>query len=213
MRAHDRRIIHSSVESDYRTQPRLFEALDQEFDFTVDMAASRRSRLCERWYGPDHPDPDFRDALDPKEPWYPGRRFLNPPYSVKLRDKLREQGKPEEVWRAMEIKRWVERCWLETRYAGTVVAIVPYSPQTEWWRQFISQGMPVDVTLGDGPRDSRHPWHRAHEIRQFYRRLSFLTPEGKPTGGAGVNHAVVVWKPNPGYVEPWTPVVRYWEYE
>jgi hypothetical protein len=209
MRDHDRRIIHSSVESDYRTPMELISSLDEEFHFTTDVCASHRNALFAKWFGPGHQDPARRDALY-NGTWGTGPHFINPPYSKKRADELRKAGAPEPEWRCYLIERWAERCWMES-LTQVVVGLFPYSSQTAWWKEHVWQG----GRMADGSKPEIHwRWHRASEVRLFHHRLSYLDPEGIPTGNsAGVNSAVIVWKPPCGYVEPWVPTVRYWTYE
>ena len=57
---------------EYESPPWLFKALDGEFGFTFDAAASEQNRLCKRWT-----DDVLRAAIDPTD-----RIFCNPPYSL-----------------------------------------------------------------------------------------------------------------------------------
>lgn len=177
---HDKRIIHSSVESNWRTPPDLFLALDNEFDFTLDAAADERSHLTPEWLGPGGRSPD---ALDPAVRWC-GRIFLNPPYSKKEK---------------MPIEPWLKKCWLESLAGATIVALIPFSPQTEWYRQYV---------YGHGMM----PPHCAVEERRLPYRVSYLRPDGSPAGNAGVNTAIIVWKPTHRIVWPFTPHSYYWSY-
>jgi len=56
--------------------------LHEEFGFVLDAAALENSTLCNKWFGPDHPDISRRDALVMN--WSKdadgGAIFLNPPY-------------------------------------------------------------------------------------------------------------------------------------
>nr|DAH15801.1 MAG TPA: DNA N-6-adenine-methyltransferase [Caudoviricetes sp.] len=42
--------IFSSEKMDWETPQKLFEALNQEFDFTIDLAASPSNAKCSRFY-------------------------------------------------------------------------------------------------------------------------------------------------------------------
>jgi hypothetical protein len=211
---HDRRIIHSSEESNWRTPPTCFARLDEEFRFHIDAAADRASALCKLWYGPGStlafPGGTCEDAL--AFPWHnyvllpvpPSREptlgvaarfFLNPPYSKKHK---------------MPIEPWVKKCWEESQRGCTIVAILPFAPQTDWYRRYVyGHFIPVGAPVG---RDYQWAGHAAMEERRLPHRISFLRPDGSPAGNAGVNSVVVIWKPNPGYVGPWQPAVRYWSY-
>jgi hypothetical protein len=190
MNNHDKRIIHSSEEAGWRTPPALFVALAREFDVVVDAAASLADRLCDAFFGPDHPDPLYCDALKVPD-WHAaadgGAVFLNPPYSRKL---LRETGD-----NAYDIASWATVCAVQARKGATIVGVFPYSVQTAWWYTYV-----------------RHGDLKAHEIRTIPHRVSFLRPDGSPAGNAGGNTAIVIWRPPCGYVGDWQPAERVWDY-
>ncbi len=189
MKDHAQTLIHSSVEPFYRTDPALFAALDREFHFQVDAAADHENALCDWWYGPDAPH-GLEDGLH--RPWIEGPHFCNPPYSRTRMKELKDAGADRVEVAAFDIRRWAEKCAVEGS-THTVVALLPTAIQTGWWQACV--------------------WEHADEIRLFPRRLKFLEPDGTPCENvAGVNHAVVIWRPDPGYVGIWQPTVRYWDY-
>lgn len=200
---HTERVQHSSKFPNWRTPTRLFAALDHEFCFVLDAAAEKENKLCPHYFGPDHTNPALRDAL--KVDWadyiassyagtyHPFPRmgvFVNPPYS-------REHKMP--------IGPWVEKCWLESQKGLTIVGVIPYSPQTEWWRRWVEGQQEPEETLAT--------FHAARETRKIPHRVTFLRPDGSVEGNAGGNTAIVVWKPRGGIVAPWVPWAPYWDYE
>lgn len=192
-------VQHSSKEPNWRTPPSLFAQLDQEFAFIIDAAATKDVTLCQRYFGPDVADPVLRDALTVdwdfwRNRWYdtagPGYAiFVNPPYSRELK---------------LPIGPWIEKCWLESQKGAVIVGVIPYSPQTEWWRKWVEGHEPLDGTLAT--------FHAAREVRKIPHRVSFLRPDGTEADNAGGNTAIVVWKPKSGLVAPWVPWSSYWDY-
>lgn len=199
MKSHDQRIIGSSGESIYRTERSLAAILDAEFNFTVDVCASRDNAIVPaNYFGPDHLESARRDAL--KIPWHLGhmqgrvRAFMNPPYSRVL---------------GIPIAPFVAKAYGEARMnQHTVVALLPAAVQTTWWRRFVLQ---------------------ADEIRFFPHRLNFWLSEeeleainarrageGKaPLGelaNANVNHAVVIWRPHFGAYYTNDPHIVWWSH-
>jgi phage N-6-adenine-methyltransferase len=74
--------LHFSTGTDVWTTPDdLFKALDAEFHFTLDAAAEKHNRKVHSYLGPDHVDPNKRDALIVV---WQGTVFCNPPYSRPL---------------------------------------------------------------------------------------------------------------------------------
>lgn len=82
--------VHFSRKSDdWATPVDLFDQLDQEFAFDWDVAATQANTRIgpRRYFGPDHHNPDFRDALarswgcdeDDELTW---TVWCNPPYSL-----------------------------------------------------------------------------------------------------------------------------------
>lgn len=111
-----------SVKNFWATPCDVFDALDQEFDFELDAAATADSAKCPEWFGLDHPDPTMRDAF--ARGWCQ-RTYLNPPYSP-------DGG---------GIFRWVMKAQTEVNNgnAPLVVLMLPGTADTEWavflWEQ------------------------------------------------------------------------------
>jgi phage N-6-adenine-methyltransferase len=199
---HDIAVQHSSQRSDWRTPSDLFAALDREFHFQLDVAADDDNALCEEY---------LTKAEDGLTAWWrwvtAGACFMNPPYS--RGDKA--QGIPAEP-----IEPWIEKAWTESLAGATVVGVLPFSPQTAWFRAYVyghssdpARLQPFGAWCG----------HAARELRLLPHRVTFLRPDGQPavsaTGAAttaGNNTCIVIWTPNPGYVGPWQPAIRYWSY-
>ena len=205
MPRHADQIMHSSKFPNWRTPKALFYQLNLEFDFYLDAAADVASALCAAWLGPGSRWGE--DALALRWAALSAGRavFLNPPYS-------REEG--------MGIDPWVETCWKQSLEDHiTIVAVLPYAPQTVYFRQWVMGWQPKSGWSG----------HAAREIRLIPHRVNFeLSPEdfaaynaqrvadGKPPlaklPSAGVNTCIVIWDPARGIVGPWQPHTRYWSY-
>lgn len=181
MKTETQRILHSSKESNWRTPPEMFAALDREFKFDLDAAADEASGLCQNWIG------ESEDGLVVSWGTLGEYVFLNPPYS-------REAGLPIELW--------IEKCWREAQAGCTVVAVLPHSVQTIWYQRWVYGVTKIGQWSG----------FAADEVRQIPHRVTFLHPDGTPRHNAPGNTCVVIWRPNPGYVGPWSPTVRYWSY-
>jgi len=72
----------TSLVDTWTTPKHIFDKLNEEFNFGLDAAALESSALCKNWYGPDHPDPNKRDAIfcDWNKDSEGKPIFLNPPY-------------------------------------------------------------------------------------------------------------------------------------
>lgn len=199
----DKNAIHSSNESNYRTADPLFNALDQEFEFSVDLAALSTNSKCPLYLGPDHPQLMCRDALGDfgwaylvKEQ-FKGVRiprlsgFINPPYSRMRARKLKQAGAPEEQIRAMLIENWAERCYRESLHMN-IVGVFPAGTQTAWWQKYVH--------------------NKVREIRDLPHRESFLSPDGTPLDNAGVNTCILVWARWGGRMIEHRSNRNYWTY-
>jgi len=181
----------------------MYAKLDTEFHFDWDVAANTANHLvvqsgdhaddARRWFGPgaEHEDGlavDWAQQLryvarrPGSDPPRPPTLFMNPPYS-------KEEG--------LLIEPWLQKAWRESARGCTVVGVIPYNPQTAAFREY---------AWGEGTE------HAAMELRILSHRVDFLRGDGSKADNAPGNTCVVIWKPNPGYVDVWQPVVRYWSY-
>lgn len=107
-------VVFSRASDEWRTPADLFAALDAEFSFDLDAAATADNALCLYYRGPDHPTPHFRNGL--VFDWAPST-FLNPPYS--------------------QCKSFVAKAAEEAGKGCTVVALLPARTDTRWWHAHI----------------------------------------------------------------------------
>lgn len=90
----------------------LFDALNREFHFTLDVCANSENAKCESFFSPGV------DGL--AMPWT-GRCWMNPPYN-------------------REMKLWVEKAWKESLAGATVVSLLPVRSDCDWWHDFALKG-------------------------------------------------------------------------
>jgi phage N-6-adenine-methyltransferase len=97
----------SSAKDDWETPQELFDLLNDEFHFTVDVCATKETAKCDRYYTPQD------SAL--KIPWIGEVCWMNPPYG-------------------RQIGHWVAKAGHEgARYNTMVVALLPARTDTQWW--------------------------------------------------------------------------------
>jgi phage N-6-adenine-methyltransferase len=115
---------YKTSNDDTWTTPRaFFDKLDDEFLFGLDAAALSSSTLVPaNWYGPDHQDPERRDAFT--RSWVSDSAgkpiYLNPPY-----------GKT--------IGSWMGKANAEALSGAVVVCLVPARTDTNWWHSYCIQ--------------------------------------------------------------------------
>lgn len=116
--------------TDVRGTPQwLYDALNDEFGFTIDVCASRAMHKHVNWIGPDHRSPRRRDSLtvdwDLDYAKY-GRRpvaFCNMPYS------------------AGNIPRWCARAQQQAQDRRvTSVLLLPADISTGWYQAYVHGG-------------------------------------------------------------------------
>ena len=103
--------LFSSKKHDWETPQALFDALNEEFEFGLDAAASDHNAKCEHYFT------DEDDALTKDWSGY-GAAWCNPPYGRK-------------------IGRWIEKCAIEGKRT-VVVALIFARTDTRWFHKWIA---------------------------------------------------------------------------
>lgn len=101
----------TSIREDWETPDSLFDPLNQEFSFTLDVCATPENAKCIEFFTKEH------DGL--LQPWT-GTCWMNPPF-----------GKQS---------RWVEKAYLESLRGCTVVCLLPSRTNTNWWHDYCMKG-------------------------------------------------------------------------
>jgi phage N-6-adenine-methyltransferase len=99
------RFQSKSVE--WATPQQLFAVLNDEFGFTLDVAASRENAKCGRYFTAEN------DAL--RQSW-DGTCWMNPPYG-------------------REVPRWLEKAIAESKRGVTTVCLIPARTNTGWFHE------------------------------------------------------------------------------
>jgi phage N-6-adenine-methyltransferase len=95
----------------WETPQHLFDLLNLEFKFTLDPCCLKETAKCSKFYTPSD------NGLI--KSWLGETVFVNPPYS---------RG---------NIDKWVHKCWMESTYGTTVVALLPVSTSSNWFHKYI----------------------------------------------------------------------------
>lgn len=221
MNDHRLQMLHSSQECDWRTPPALYEALAATFPIEIDLAANAEACLTVRddmnyFLGPDHPNPQMRDAL--KVPWHELGKcgFLNPSYSLTLYSDGIKAGVDRSELQWLLIDNWARKAYQESLLGFHTIGVFPYASQTEWFRRYVMGHIETPIQSMTDPAECTYQvgWagHAALDFWRLPHRVSYLRADGKPAANANVNTCVVHWGPNPGFVGPWVPSGRYWSY-
>lgn len=101
----------SSKNMDWCTPQNVFDKLDAEFHFALDVAATENSAKCENFFTPE------TDGLN--QSWSCcGSVFCNPPYG-------------------RELKKWVRKAYTEAQSGQTIVLLIPARTDTAFFHDYI----------------------------------------------------------------------------
>ena len=104
-------VLFSSKDEEWATPQAFFDALNKEFQFTLDPCALHHNAKCSLYYTP------IEDGLI--QDWGGNIIFCNPPYGRK-------------------IAAWVEKCYHEAKKENTkVVLLIPARTDTAYFHNFI----------------------------------------------------------------------------
>ncbi len=111
--------VHFSSKSDmWETPQDLFDKLNAEYGFTLDVCASFRNAKCKQFYD------KTTDGL--RQDWKENICWMNPPYG-------RDIGK----W----VKKAYEASHIDWQHTGaTVVCLLPARTDTRWWHDYCMKG-------------------------------------------------------------------------
>lgn len=97
--------IYSSDLNDWETPQWLFDLLNTEFKFILDVCANEKNAKCKKF---------FSEKDNGLEQRWSGRCWMNPPYGS-------------------AIQAWVQKAKNESNKGTTVVCLVPARTDTAWW--------------------------------------------------------------------------------
>lgn len=114
-----RETMFSSATDEWYTPQDFFDALNKEYNFTLDPCALASNAKCDVWFGPDHSDRNLRDglALDWNMFAAGGAVFMNPPYG-------------------RTIGKWVEKAAVTAAAGTSVICLLPARTDTRWFHDF-----------------------------------------------------------------------------
>lgn len=100
--------MFSSKSDEWTTPQYLYDALNEEFNFTLDVCATASNHKMSNYY--------TQSDSGLQKQWH-GTCFMNPPYS--------------------EVKLWIKKAWEEMENGVTTVALVPARTDTKWFHDYV----------------------------------------------------------------------------
>ena len=104
--------LFTSQTDNWETPQALFDKLNDEFHFDLDVCASLDNAKCKKFYTKE------QDGL--QQNWT-GVCWMNPPY-----------GK--------EIGKWLKKAYESSINGATVVCLIPSRTDTAWWHDYVMKG-------------------------------------------------------------------------
>lgn len=128
------RVVFSSKRADWATPQALFDDLNREFGFTLDVAADDTNAKCSRYYT------QADDGL--LCPWS-GVVWCNPPYGPHVGD-------------------WVEKAYREAGRGVSTVLLLPARTDTRWFHAYVLNKADIRfvqgrLKFGDGRQPAPFP--------------------------------------------------------
>ncbi len=105
--------LFRSDKQDWETPQFLFDGLNAEFKFTLDVCAVAENAKCRGFFTPED------DAL--AKDWGDAVCWMNPPYG-------------------RTIGKWMQKAFDASQNGATVVCLVPARTDTDWWHRFAMRG-------------------------------------------------------------------------
>lgn len=105
--------LFTSNTDQWETPQWLFDQLNEQYHFTLDVCALPENAKCERFYTPK------MDGL--KQNWVGEVCWLNPPYG-------------------REIGKWIQKAYEESQNGAMVVCLIPSRTDTKWFQDYCLKG-------------------------------------------------------------------------
>ena len=113
--------MYSSNTDECGTPQKLFDELNEKFDFDVDVCANAENAKCRRYFSKEE------DGL--KQDWTQFKTcWMNPPYG-------------------RQIGSWIEKAYETSLHGTTVVCLLPSRTDTRWFHDYCVKG---DITFIKG---------------------------------------------------------------
>lgn len=110
----NKEVMWSSKTEEWSTPQHIFDQLDEQFHFTLDVCATPENAKCDKYFTKED------DGL--QQSWTGHTCWMNPPYG-------------------REIKKWIRKAWLSSQKENTkVVCLLPSRTDTKWFHNYCAKG-------------------------------------------------------------------------
>ena len=123
------KILFSSKKQDYGTPLWLYDLMDEEYNFDLDVCANEQNHKCDRYYN------EKDNALDPDIRWN-ATSFCNPPYGRNTIGPWIQKAQEEGI---------INRC----KYPlPKIVCLIPARTDTIWWHTWCLKAQEIRFIKG-----------------------------------------------------------------
>lgn len=114
-----------SIKQDWNTPDNLFNKIDQDFHFEIDLAADKENSKCDKF---------FDKEIDGLKQKWDGICWLNPPYGDKT----------------SKMVDWIKKAYNESQLNNnlTVVMLIPARTNTKWFHQYCMKASEIKFICG-----------------------------------------------------------------
>lgn len=160
-------LLVPGARTEWETPWSLFDPLNQEFDFTLDVAASKENTRCLRYLTAedDALTVDWAEYIRRECRPYRPVCWLNPPYGP-------------------GIGRWLAKAAAERLNSVTTVCLLPARTDTRWWHQYVWDA------------STHHP-HTGVEVRFLAGRVRFELGGKPAPAGSTFPSVLVIFRGAP----------------
>lgn len=116
-------VMFSSKSTEWETPQKIFDELNKEFNFTIDVCATKENAKCKKYITKEE------NALAGH---WDGICWMNPPYG-------------------REIGKWIKHAWessIHPHLKTTVVCLIPARTDTKWWHEYIDKKAEIRFIKG-----------------------------------------------------------------
>ena len=115
------KVMFKSLKDDWETPQEVFDSLNSEFGFTLDVCSSDHNAKCTKYFTPKD------DGLS--KDWSNDVCFMNPPYG-------------------RVIGKWIEKAHKESLKGAIVVCLIPARTDTIWWHKWVMLAEEIRLVKG-----------------------------------------------------------------
>jgi phage N-6-adenine-methyltransferase len=117
----DNNVLYSRSSDEWETPKDLFEKLNEQYHFILDLAATDQNHKCERY---------FTKEIDGLKQEWAGICWCNPPYS--------------------NISAWVKKAYNEAQKGSIIIMLIPARTDTRWFHNYIYMMYGVEIEFIKG---------------------------------------------------------------